>query len=642
MRKNWFRPFLAALWMTLAVLASVSALQAAGGIRATNFTYDRVVSSLSTHGDDIWAGTMFGGVLRWDTTTATFEKFTRADGLPHDHTSDIAAESTGAIWVATNLGLGHYDPDRNRWEIFNASNSPLNQNLVTAVAVDSNDVVWAGTFSTGLYRIEEDSWQNFTTSNSGLSDNFVTSIVIGLDDSVWLGAWGDGVDRFDAQNWANFDPGNTGTPASICFGDLGLPPSVLGLISFFVDVKGIDPVTGDLWARNIDDGSCLLNSVTRYNGVDWNTFTRQNSGLHSNQIEGIGADTTGDVWLGSQSGLSRFSGGAFNREASRALDAEPMGSGILLGNFEGITRFEGGVRTDFHTGTLPDGLVRDIAFSPIDPAQRWFATRGGAVRQQDREFTVFDTSNSPLPTNDVLGVEVAPNGDVWIGTRTGGAIRFDGSTWTIFNTSNSGIHSNWISNLTAAPDGTIYAGSGPLIGRVSSFDGSIWTVFPAFSVPTASDIAVAENGDVWFAGGAARRLRGGRVTTFTTADGLPGSVREVAIAPRGVIWFGTTNDGVSRFDADTETFQNFDTSDGLTSDAVRGLDVDAHGKLWVGTRSDGVNRLQGKRFRAFRFEDGLVNERIHAVEIDAFGTKWVGTDLGVSALHGGRSLPPRK
>ena len=41
-------------------------------------------------------------------------------------------------------------------------------------------------------------------------------------------------------------------------------------------------------------------------------------------------------------------------------------------------------------------------------------------------FTLYDTSNSPLPSDYILDVKADPNGGIWIGTAAGlGAFRWD-------------------------------------------------------------------------------------------------------------------------------------------------------------------------------------------------------------------------
>lgn len=69
----------------------------------------------------------------------------------------------------------------------------------------------------------------------------------------------------------------------------------------------------------------------------------------------------------------------------------------------------------------------------------WFALAGAGLAKFDgQNWTVFDTSNSPLPHNDHSGLAVDPDGNMWSGTE-GGLAKFDGTAWTIYTRSNSAL-----------------------------------------------------------------------------------------------------------------------------------------------------------------------------------------------------------
>jgi ligand-binding sensor domain-containing protein len=623
-RVGWFHVGVVAV-LSLGMIPSVVA-QTAEFSSVTSITYDRFVKRLAVHGDDVWAGTT-GGVLRFDTLTGEFEKFTRvADGLPHNDITAVAAASDGTVWAGTNFGLGRFDPDSRSWTALTSSNSPLTDNLITALAVDTADAVWIGTFAGGLFRFDGTTWTNFTPANSGLSDVFVTSIVFDLDGNAWVGAWGDGVDRFDGETWENFDPGNTGTPPGICFPDLSRPPHELGLISAFVRVLGVDPQRGDLWFRNDDDGFCLLNGVTQLEGDEWRTFTRQNSGLGTNSIEAAGFAPDGSVWLGGFGSTSRLAGGVWTvfpfTTLAMALQAQDLyfGTPFGLGRLTGTGAFEELVKPG-----LPDGLVYDVALEGQD---RWFATRAGLVRLRAGSFTEFTTFNSDIPGNDVRAVEVDRQGNVWVGTSVGGVGKYDGTGWTTFNTANSNLPVNRIEALEIDGEGNVWAGFGLLSGA-AWFNGETWS---RLTVGGVHDIAAGGDDLVWMATSqGAVRVRGIAIDTFRTDDGLPGNfLTSVAIAPNGDVWFGSFSNGVARFDG--RSFETFSTGSGLTDDSIRAIGVGKKGRVWVGTLDHGLNFYDGTAWTEFSFDDGLVFDRVKSITFDSAGRAWIGTEHGVSHL----------
>lgn len=61
---------------------------------------------------------------------------------------------------------------------------------------------------------------------------------------------------------------------------------------------------------------------------------------------------------------------------------------------------------------------------------------------------------------------------------------------------------------------------------------------------------------------------------------------------------------------------------------------DKDGNLWFGTTGEGVYRYDGKAFTQFTEKDGLSNNKVWSVLEDTFGNIWFGTDDGVSKYDG--------
>lgn len=90
--------------------------------------------------------------------------------------------------------------------------------------------------------------------------------------------------------------------------------------------------------------------------------------------------------------------------------------------------------------------------------------------------------------------------------------------------------------------------------------------------------------------------------------------------------------GVSFIQMNAQTITNYTTADGLLSDAVNCVEVDANGNVWVGTTS-GISKYDGANWTGFTTADGLVADNVKAIAA-ANGEIWVGTDFGVSKYDG--------
>src|SRR5687767_12034866 len=77
----------------------------------------------------------------------------------------------------------------------------------------------------------------------------------------------------------------------------------------------------------------------------------------------------------------------------------------------------------------------------------------------------------------------------------------------------------------------------------------------------------------------------------TQASGPSDNVHCGLLDNAGNLWFGTTGDGVYRYDG--KSFTNYTTDNGLSSNAVWSILEDRTGNIWFGTDS-GLSRYDGK------------------------------------------------
>ncbi|MDG1429506.1 MAG: two-component regulator propeller domain-containing protein [Crocinitomicaceae bacterium] len=82
-----------------------------------------------------------------------------------------------------------------------------------------------------------------------------------------------------------------------------------------------------------------------------------------------------------------------------------------------------------------------------------------------------------------------------------------------------------------------------------------------------------------------------------------------------------------------QTFTNYTIADGLLSDNVLSLDVDASDNVWFGTQF-GVSVFDGSAWTSYTTADGIVDNNITAVFVASTGDVWVGTDFGTSVYNG--------
>lgn len=140
--------------------------------------------------------------------------------------------------------------------------------------------------------------------------------------------------------------------------------------------------------------------------------------------------------------------------------------------------------------------------------------------------------------------------------------------------------------------------------------------------------------------GAAEGARRYLVDTWGTDAGLPqNSVPAIAQTPDGFLWVATFN-GLVRFDG--HRFRTFTATDtpGLASDNINVLATDPRGRLWIGTDDAGLSLFDGQRFVAYRATNSTGSLRIANLAVRADGTAWIGTADGLLHFDGHGFTPP--
>jgi signal transduction histidine kinase/CheY-like chemotaxis protein len=134
------------------------------------------------------------------------------------------------------------------------------------------------------------------------------------------------------------------------------------------------------------------------------------------------------------------------------------------------------------------------------------------------------------------------------------------------------------------------------------------------------------------AGGGLNRLKNGKVTTYTTKDGLSNDfILSLAGDPDGSLWIGTRK-GLNHFH--NGKFTVYTTQQGLANDIVLVTYMDREGVLWLGGRG-GLSRFQHGKIATYGKKDGLSNEFVMSIEEDSDGNLWVGTGGGLNRFKKG-------
>lgn len=291
--------------------------------------------------------------------------------------------------------------------------------------------------------------------------------------------------------------------------------------------------------------------------------------------------------------------------------------------------------------TTKQGLLSNIVHS-IDIApngDKWVGTIGGGLSHLKNKssewinYTPYGTGtvvsygsswkNYPkgrgLGDLGVHGVHFDPTGTMWVATWKGVSV-FDGKGFKTYTT-DDGLIDKWVYTLTQDKKGAFWFGTE---AGVTRFDGKIWLSWDS------------KDGLGTKIGMKQPEIAKGLASTPKHHEGNhnpltynPNYVVSSAVDSKDDLWFGTLGAGLSHFDG--STWISYSIENGLVGNMVHALKFDDQGILWIGTNK-GVSRFDGKTFQNFTEKDGIAS--VFSIEIDHEGHKWFGTFGGVSQYRG--------
>lgn len=280
---------------------------------------------------------------------------------------------------------------------------------------------------------------------------------------------------------------------------------------------------------------------------------------------------------------------------------------------------------------LPSNSIRDINFGN---GLAYLATGEGVAVTDLAVFTVYDTTNSGLPTQHILTVIPSASG-MLIGTAGEGLVLFDNGSWVVRNTQNSALPDNHVKALLLE-DTLLWIGT---TGGLARYNGTTWKIFDTgnsilwsnnvncigigetglkyvgmlngglatIQYDTIVSLYVAQNSSIqdnsvtgivfdtsgmgWmsFPSNGFQQSQPAPGLWFHTANSqIPtDGLEDIAIAPDQSLWFATQSTGIFRFV--NGMVQVFDMNNSpLPVNAITCLNVDSLGRVWIGTENDGL------------------------------------------------------
>jgi len=582
-------------------------------------------------------------------------------GFPGGPVYAIAQTPDGYLWIGAEKGLVRFDGLS--FHLFGRSDSavlPAGPILGLAVDVDGN--LWVRMQGPKFLRYREGIFRDVLADLKSPEAD-VTAMCVGKNGEILFSGLLNGTVRFSKGKFTSIVtvdqlPKLVISLAETSDGKVWLGTKDSGLYS--VSDGQVRAVAG-LSDRKINTllatGSRELwvgtdSGVSRWNGSEFSEAGLP-QGLNHLQSFAMIRDRDSNIWIGTSKGLMRV---ASRGDSSSEQDERGPANGVTslfedregnlwVGSTRGIERLRDSVFTTYSVSRGLPGENNGPVY--VDAESRtWFAPSEGGLYWL-KEGRVGRVTDSGLDRDVVYSISGGKDG-LWIGRQRGGLthIRYRGNSFeTETYTQANGLAQDSIFAVAENRDGTVWAGS--LSGGLSEFkNGGFKTYKMADGIASNSVAAIEEGSDgtMWFGTpNGLSALSKGTWRNYTSADGLPpGNVSCLLEDSAGALWIGTAN-GLAYMSAGSiQAPRNI--SERL-QEAIFGIEEDKNGSLWIATSNHILrvdrNKLKqgtlgGADVREYGLADGLLGmegvKRDKSVVADSLGRIWISTNRGISVV----------
>ena len=546
----------------------------------TSLSYNNIRAILEDRNKNLWAGSFYGVLHRFNRKTETFQRFQIPASNPNDLTNDnirvLAEDAQNGLWVGTfRGGLNHFDPQKRkffRYQHVPENGNSLSDNGINALLPVGADALWVGTTNgLNLFNTKTKKFKRFFQvpgNPQSLSSNNINALYQDRSGNIWVGT-SRGLDRYNPQN-GSFDH---------------VLPMIGELTSSSAEGYGIVAIRedsfGKLWLGT--SNQCVLLLDAEQKQLRQFTYSpAEPTSLSSCSIYAIYADLEGGIWIGTRGGVNRYDPRLHQFRHYAEEQANPRG--------------------------LPGKSIRNIAED--HQGVFWVTTSNGRRPLELNKGTL--TKAEVDPTLWELLVEqnggsfvVGQQGDLWIGSKEG-LIVWNHNKGSIqryrHNPADSlSIGNDEIQKIHLAKDGTVWL---KLANGISVFYPKQKKFENYFLQPNQPKGLGANN-----------------VNHFLD-DG------------KGKMWLGTRGGGLVHFDRKNKTFFHYQNQPNnplsLSDNVIHGLFEDHKAQLWISTAM-GICRFNPDgTFTQIRARDGLSNDYVYGILEDQKGNFWMSTNKGIT------------
>jgi signal transduction histidine kinase/ligand-binding sensor domain-containing protein/AraC-like DNA-binding protein len=597
--------------------------------------------------NQLWIWYNGSGLERYDPVSETFRRYKADPDKPGALSSDISAsdniiyddfceDSEGDLWIGTEHGLNRYHREEDTFEVFlhdPGQTGTLSHNQINSITEDSKGSLWIGT-PEGLNRMDRRTGevQRFLEhpgSDTHLNSHIITKIFCHPDGSLWVGTTRGGLNIIQDPYAETLQVTHLITtplnphlePTVYCMirtsGGMMLAGTENGLYVIEAEGKGyrerlipesrgiritslLEDSRGYIWfgSSHLSENNLFLLSPDLQQVEAFFYEEPDPYIFEGGRVQFLHESRTGLVWIGTEkNGLYWVD---LNARQFRTIDNYPE-RGYYISDNEVYSIFED-KEQNLYVGTKKELNLINLRTG------EWY----GFNNQYNLKRNITYEYDSDLAAGVISVIREQPDGSIWMGSFDYKVSLYDPERERFLNfhyhPGDSASFLPWsLRSICVTRDRQVYfAAMGYALCRLRE-DGLSFEYFP-----------VVETGD----------------PTGTNDD----MIQYVYEDRGGILWLGTLKGGLNRFDPNTGRFMHYisdpDDPASLSNNRVKCiLEPEIYGEdiLWIGTQNGGLNKFDRSTgtFRSFVMQDGLPSNTIHGILEDKVGNLWLSTNQGL-------------
>lgn len=582
-----------------------------------------------------------------------FKHYSVENGLPYVQIFTIFQDSKGYLWSGGYGGLSKF----NGKEFKNYSpKNGLANHYVNAITEDKQQRIIVGTID-GLSVFNKNGIANYHLKD-GLPSKNITSLCVDIDNTLWIGT-SKGLCIL-SNNQLHLVEGFSNKKINCLFYSISS-----GL--WVGTTEGLYHYTNKVFKQIESDAGLLNNQITSLtenliskelfigtsNGLKIYNSTTQKiityhviNGLLDEEINALIATNTGEIWIGSKSGLVNFTNNHFsyftinndnnsNIVRSLYMDYE---NNLWIGTHNGLYQYRD---KGFMSYGKQEGLGGAFVYQIINDKQNniWITTENNGVFKYNNGYFKNYSSKEGLNTINVVSAICIDEGEMWFGTNKG-IISFKNNAFKPVSTKlESPISCFFIDTKK-----NIWVGGLNTLCCFKKSGNSCHVIY--YSIPTSiKDFGVwsineDKEGNIWagtYLAGLYKLQNNVFVNQQSYFQTEIESVLEIEFDTDGIMYAATLN-GVLMFNPITRASKVISENEGLISELVYSIKLTKNQKyLWSGT-NQGISRIDVTKLKqnvvdivSYNKADGFegVECNTHGIYEDEESNVWFGTVNGL-------------